>query len=121
MIELMPETAGRIIAVRLAGQVTSDDHEAIRPRLQEFQDTSDQPLRLLVDLSTFEGNDGVSGSEAEWFEACFGDQIERLALIADSQWDDEVVRYRDAFTTATVQRFDPADSVGARAWVANGD
>lgn len=116
MIELLPETEGNLIAVRMSGTVTEDEqdkHFAIAEQILDREKIEN----LFLDWETLDGWAKGARSAGTWFGMHHRALVGRVAILAAEKWDDEVLRVTDVFKTATVRRFPPSERTAALEWV----
>jgi hypothetical protein len=116
MIEMLPETGGNLIAVRMSGTVTEDEqdkHFAIAEEMLEREKIEN----LFLDWEKLDGWAKGARSAGTWFGMHHRALVGRVAILAEAKWDDEVMRITDVFKTATVRHFPPAERAEALEWV----
>lgn len=116
MIEILPETGGNLIAVKMSGTVTEEQQEPYFARAEAIFD-SDRVENLFLDWSELDGWGQGARSAGTWFGMHHRALIGRIAIVAPDKWDDEALRIADIFNAATVRRFAPADRSLAMEWV----
>lgn len=116
MITILPETRGNLVAIRASGRLTHADYRDFVPQLEGIIDR-EGPLRLLVDLSDFEGWE----LKAAWDDFLLGvkhvGDFERMAMIGDRDWQKIAARVTDALTGCAVRTFGERQWDEAWAWV----
>lgn len=104
MIELLPESEGRFVALRAAGKLTDRDYKQIVPKL-EVLIKEHGPIRLLVDMTEFDGWTAM----AAWDDLIFGlrhrKDFERIALVGEARWVGLAARMADAVIKGEARRF----------------
>lgn len=117
-IEIKPETRGSIVTVRLSGKLTRQDYLQFLPAVDRLAAIHGK-LRLLVAMRGFRG----WAVGALWggikFDMKHPRDIERLAIVCDNKWLEEMVAFRKPFTAATVRYFDKTQAGAARDWLAH--
>ena len=107
MIELLPETGGRLIALKMSGTVTEEDQDQVlrdgrsHPRYGAGRASSarlGRPRRLGARARAPSGT---------WFGLHHRALIGRVAIIAEDKWADEAMRITDIFQAVPVRRFLP--------------
>ena len=85
MYQLMSESSGNVMGIKVSEKLTEKDYETLVPLLEEAISKHGK-IRLLWDMDDFEG----WNLEALWqdlkFDTKHKDSIERLALVGDKQW-----------------------------------
>ena len=116
MLIRMPEIAGNLVFLKAAGKLTDEDYKAMVPQLEAVI-VEHGSLRLLVDLTEFEGWDWL----AAWDDIAFGikhwNHILKIALIGDAAWEGLAARIADKVTSADVRKFPVGDAVAAMEWI----
>src|SRR5512144_895898 len=116
MIELVPETGGGLIAVKMSDTITEEDFgkyffeaDAIFSR--------ERVEHLIFDWEHLKGWAKGARTVGTWFGMHHRAMVGRVAIIADEKWADEVLRITDIFKAATVRRFAPSERAAAFAWL----
>jgi hypothetical protein len=108
---------GNLLEVRLTGKLTRDFYEQLVPavdaQIQQFG-----KLRILVLMHDFHGWTAGALWEDIKFDAKHWKDIERLALVGDSKWEQGMAAFCKPFTKASVRYFDQGQLEAARAWLA---
>ena len=120
MYDLLPQTEGNVLGVRVGGTITGDDYERFRPvidaRVREYG-----AVRILIHMHDFHGWGDL---EAMWedakLDAAHYADVERLAMVGEERWQEWVTRLTDLLATGNVRYFDEADLDEAWAWVRSG-
>ena len=120
MIELLPETGGNIVAIRMSGIVTEAQQDEYFAKIAALRD-QEKVEHLLMDWSDLEGWDKGARSAGTWFGMHHRAMVGRVAVIADEKWADEVMRITDIFHGATTRRFAPSERERAFRWIREGD
>jgi hypothetical protein len=118
-IKLEEGTAGKIVTLVFKGKISQDDYELFVPQLEGLMG-QDEKIRLLVELRDFEGwTAGAAWEETKFAVKHFND-IERLTVVGDRQWEKAMTKFMKAFTTASVKYFDMSDMEAAKQWIREG-
>lgn len=116
MIEPLPETGEKLIAVRMSGIVTEEEQtrwfETAEPLL-----LASRFDHLLLDWSDLEGWAKGARTTGTWFGMHHRAMVSRVAIIADEKWADEVLRITDIFKGSDVRHFLPAERQAAFSWI----
>lgn len=120
MIEVLPQTKDRVIALRMTKMVSEAeiDHcaESIGPLLDDARRDF-----ILLDWSELEGWETGAKSVGTQFGMKRWASVVRIAILAEPKWEDEQARIADVFRAATVRRFPPSQRDKAIAWLAAED
>jgi hypothetical protein len=114
-IEEEEEEDGQSVAVRVTGKLVEADYACLVPELERLIQQHGK-LRLLFELSGFQGWDaGALWDEIKFDMKHFAD-IERLAVIGDKKWEHAMTAFCKPFTKASIRYFDSAEAADARKW-----
>lgn len=120
MYELLPQTEGNVLGVRVSGTITGDDYEHFRPVIDERVRRHGK-VHLLIHMDAFDGWDDL---DALWedlkLDAAHYTDVERLAMVGEERWQDWMTRLTDLLAPGDVRYFDENDLDGAWAWVREG-
>ncbi len=108
---------GKIIEVHLTGKLTAEAYEQFVP-LTEAKIKQHGKIRLLVVLEDFHGWSAGALWEDIKFDVKHFNDIERLAIVGESKWEQGMATFCRPFTTASIKYFDKPDLEKARAWIA---
>ena len=118
MIELIPDVADNVVAIKGTGKLTGDDYEQIIiPIIEEKLKTYDK-IRMLVQLTpTFSGLD----AKAMWDDAKVGlkhlSHFEKIALVADTEWITQSFKIFGVMTPGEVKIFSNEQFDEAKTWI----
>ena len=116
MLELLPESAGNVVAIKATGRLTDADYKEFLPRLEEIMARAGR-VRLLADLQDLEGWD----LRAAWDDFAFGvkhwNDFDRIALVGDKKWEEIAARMADRLMKAEVRIFGPSEKGAAWDWI----
>ena len=115
-IRLTEESGGKVLVIQVRGTLVKADYAQFEPAFERLVQAHG-PLRLLFDMTDFQGWE----ASAMWEDAKFGahhfGDIERLAMVGETRWQHGMAILCKPFTKATVRYFDHADAAQARAWL----
>lgn len=115
MYRVMSESSGNIIGIQVCDKLTQDDYKSLVPLLEQAIDEYGK-IRLLWHMENFEG----WNLDALWkdlkFDTEHNDDVERLALVGDKQWEKWVSKPTKLFY-GNAKYFDRAQLQDAWAWV----
>ncbi|HZY84473.1 MAG TPA: STAS/SEC14 domain-containing protein [Gemmataceae bacterium] len=115
-VDLREEAGGKILAVRLSGKLAKQDYERLGPEVERLI-KQHKKIRVLAELHDFHGWElGALWEDIKFDLKHFAD-IERLALVGESRWEQGMAVFCKPFTTAKVRYFDSAKLAEARDWV----
>jgi hypothetical protein len=108
---------GDRIEVLITGELRRQDQDALQAYAKPWLDAG-RPVRLLVLLQDFRGWE----QGADWGDIGFlvehGNDIERIAVVGDERWRDDVYAFLGKGLRKTVIAYFPATALAeARAWL----
>lgn len=114
MYKLMNQSSEKVIGIKVSEKLTEKDFETLIPLLEETIRKQGK-IRLLWDMDNFEG----WNLDALWqdlkFDTEYKDNIERLALVGDKQWEKWISQPTKLFFEA--KYFDRDRATEAWNWV----
>jgi SpoIIAA-like len=114
MMELLPETSGNLMAIKMSGTITEDDYDRC---LSEADVVAGEHIEhLVLDWEHLQGWAPGARSVGTWFGLHYRALVGRVAIIADEKWADEVVRITDIYKGANVRQFAPEKRALAFDW-----
>jgi hypothetical protein len=116
-VELKELSGGRTLEVRATGKLAASDYVELVPAFERLKKQHGK-LRLLFELHDFHGwTAGGLWEDLKFEEKHFSD-IERLAIIGETKWQEGMAKFCKPFTTAHVRFFKPDQAETAREWLA---
>jgi hypothetical protein len=115
-IQFNEEKGGKELAVHVSGKLTKADYPDF---VSEFERLVRQHghLRVLFDMTGFQGWD----AGAAWEDIKFGidhvADIERMAMVGDKKWQHGMAVLFKPFTKAAIRYFDHVDAAEAQKWL----
>ena len=109
--------SGKLLEVRITGKLTREFYEAFAPRVDALI-RQHGAIRILVEMHDFHGWTLGALWEDMKFDCAHWKDIERLAIVGESKWEQGMVAFCKPFTKATIQYFDHAKLADARQWIA---
>jgi hypothetical protein len=109
-------SAGKIVTLKFKEMLSKRDYEEFVPQLEGFLNNG-RKIRLLVELHDFKGWTAGALWEDTKFAAGHFNDIEKLAVVGDAQWEKGVAFFIKPFTGADVQYFETNDIAEARSWI----
>lgn len=111
---------GRVWQFRISGVLKKAELDSAQAAARE-EIAKAGKIKVLLVLDGFQGWE----KGADWgdmtFAAAHGDDIEKLAVVADARWHTEVLMFVGAgFRRTEVKSFGPGQLAEARAWLAAG-
>lgn len=111
----MPESKGPLVSLKLVGRLTDADYLDTLPLLVEIAER-EGALRLIADLSEFDGWYWQASYDKAAFGIAHWDKIKRIALVGTLGWAKLAARVAATVTTANVRIFDAVKYEDAVAW-----
>ncbi len=117
MIEVLPETAGKILVLQAVGKLTDQDYkEVLIPKLEAIIKEYGK-ARLLLDMGEFHGWEAA----AAWDDARFGfkhrKDFEKMGVIGGPRWVEWCMKLGALFIGGEVRSFPGDQRAEALAWV----
>jgi len=115
-IQVMTKQAGKIMEIQAHGKLTKEDYESFVPEIERLIQLHGK-LRILFYMHEFEGwSMGALWEDIKFDVHHFAD-IERLALVGESKWQQGMAAFCKPFTAAKVRYFDRLQLAEARQWI----
>lgn len=116
MVLQLQKVEGRLFEINVSGKLSKEDYaNFITEAEQRIQHHG--PLRLLVKMHDFHG----WGAGALWEDVKFDvkhfNDIERIAVIGETWWQEWMTTLFRPFTTAEVRYFEPDQADQAHIWI----
>jgi hypothetical protein len=119
-VHLQASTAPHVIEVRVSGQLRREDYEQFTPHVDSLIEQRGK-IRIYLELQDFAGWDaGALWADIKFSAKHFND-IERLAVVGEKQWESGITVFCKPFTTAEIRYFEPRYQEAARSWIINRD
>ena len=108
-----------LLEVAVTGKLTKDFYEELVPVVDK-QISESGKLRILFVMHDFHGWTAGAMWEDLKFDLKHWKDIERLAIVGESKWQQGMAAFCKPFTTAKIQYFDQTQIDEARAWLTGG-
>jgi hypothetical protein len=118
-LELNELQQGKILNVKLSGKLHKDDYQHFVPLVERLIGQHGK-IRIMVELHDFHGWDMAALWEDLKFDVKHFKDIERLAIVGETKWEQGMATFCKPFTTADIRYFDVKDIAAARQWIENG-
>ena len=115
-VDLREEAGGKILTVRLSGKLAKQDYERLGPEVERLI-KQHKKIRILCELHDFHGWEAGALWEDLKFDLKHFADIERLALVGESRWEQGMAVFCKPFTTAKIRYFDVSKLAEARDWI----
>lgn len=116
-IQLNEENGGKLLAVHVSGKLAKEDYAHFVPEFERLVNAHGK-LRVLFDMCGFHGWELGALWEDIKFDVKHFSDIERIAMLGESKWEQGMATFCKPFTTAKVRYFEQADAEKARQWLA---
>ncbi len=113
-IEVLAEDG--FLEVHASGKLTKEFYQQFVPAVEEQIEASGQ-LRVLFVMKDFHGWTAGALWEDVKFDVKHWKDIERLAIVGESQWEKGMAAFCKPFTKAKIKYFDHEQIDEARTWV----
>jgi hypothetical protein len=115
-IQLKEESGGKSLIIHVSGKLAKTDYPDF---VAEFERLIRQheKLRMLFDMTGFQGWDVGAAWEDIKFEIKHFADIERMAMVGDRKWQHGMAVLFKPFTKATIRYFDRPDAAMALKWL----
>jgi SpoIIAA-like len=115
-IELSEANGGKVLAIHVTGKLEATDYERFVPEFERLVRLHGK-LRVLFDMAAFHGWEiSAAWEDLKFGVMHFGD-IDRLAMVGETKWQQGMAVFCKPFTQAAVRYFDQADAAEARKWL----
>ena len=115
-VELKELNSGKVLELHLTGRLAKEDYETFVPEVERLVEQHGK-IRMLVEMHDFRGwTTGALWEDTKFAVQYFSD-IERLAVVGETKWQEDMATFCKPFTAATVRYFDQTKAVEARAWL----
>ncbi|MBN1590074.1 MAG: STAS/SEC14 domain-containing protein [Pirellulales bacterium] len=117
MIEILPQSTGNVIGIRVNGKLVHQDYQQFIPKLEAIISEYGS-VCCYFEMTNF---DGISW-QAMWDEMKFDmthcNQIERCAIVGDPSWHQWMSKVgKNVFRWANIENFTPDQTEEAWNWV----
>lgn len=116
-IQLKEENGGKVLAVEVNGKLAKTDYAYFVPEFERLVKEHGK-LRVLFDMSNFQGWEASALWEDLKFDLKHFADMERLAMVGETRWQHGMATFCKPFTKATVQYFGRDQAAAARTWLA---
>lgn len=107
---------GNLLEIKLTGKLTKEFYEEFVPLVDKMFEQNEK-IRILCIMHDFHGWTMGALWEDFKFDLHHWKDIERLALVGESKWQEGMAVFCKPFTMAKVQYFDHTELDQAREWV----
>ena len=115
-ISLEESNGGKNLEVFLTGKLVKEDYDIFVPAVERLVRQHGK-IRMLMVMHDFHGWTGGALWEDTKFAAHHFNDLERLAVVGETRWQQGMAAFCKPFTAATVRYFDQTALSEARAWI----
>ena len=116
MIEILDTPKDGIIGIKMSGKLHDKDYPAYVSAVETTIDSFGK-IRMLILFEDFHGWDLGALWDDIKFSAKHCNDIEKIALVGDKEWEKWMSKACNPFTRATVLSFEPSHLEAAWKWV----
>ena len=115
MIEQLPGSHDKILALKLSGKLHDEDYRSFVPAIDAAAQSG--KVRLLAQFHDFHGWSPMAMWDDIKFATTHCTKFDKVALVGEKTWEKWMAAVCKPFTMARVQYFDAADVDKAWAWL----
>jgi hypothetical protein len=115
-IQFHEEKGGKDLLIHVSGKVARADYPDFVSAFERLVQQHGK-LRVLFDMTGFQGWDAGAAWEDIKFDVRHFADIERMAMVGDKKWQHGMATFFKPFTKATIRYFDHAAAAEARTWL----
>jgi len=116
MYNILPETKGHIIAIRIMDYMRVQDYQTLLPHLKKRIEQHGK-IRLLVELKDFNGVEILGLLKALPYALRYGKYVEKKAILTDEPWVYTWTAFLSSFSKTKVRCFPSSEGEKAREWI----
>ena len=115
-LQLSEEDGGKLLVVHVSEKLVKADYEHFVPEFERLVQLHGK-LCVLFDMTNFHGwTAGALWEDTKFAMHHFRD-INRLAVVGETKWQEGMATFCKPFTKATIRYFDHAATAEARTWL----
>jgi hypothetical protein len=118
-VTLTERNDGKLLEVGLTGKLAGEEYQQFVPVVERLVKKHGK-IRMLVDMHDFHGWTAGALWQDIKFDARHYRDIERLAMVGESNWQHGMALFCKPFTAAKVRYFDRNEIGQARVWLEAG-
>jgi hypothetical protein len=115
-VELKELDGGKVLELHLTGRLAREDYQKFVPEVERLVEQHGK-IRMLVDMHDFHGWTTAALWEDTKFAVQYFSDIERLAVVGETKWQEGASLFAKPFTAAVLRYFDRTKADEARAWL----
>ena len=108
--------SGKLLHVKVTGKLTKQSYETFTPLVDQLIQEHGK-LRILFEMHDFHGWTAGALWEDLKFDFKHFKDIERLAVVGESKWEQGMAAFCKPFTSAKIRYFDQSQLFEAQTWL----
>jgi hypothetical protein len=120
MFEILEQGEGRVVGLKVTGKITAADMTAMTRRLEAEIAGTQGPIRLLSDVSDFDGMEVAAFWQDLTFSLKHLGDFDRVAVVGTKTWIEWWTKGLSPFIKAEARCFPPEAIDQAWAWLREG-
>lgn len=116
MYNMLPETKGPIVAVRVVGYMTSQDYKTLLPHIKN-RIAQQGKIRIIIELKDFKSIEILGILKSLPYSFKYANNIEKKAIITDENWVYTWTKIFSPFSKTKVRCFPSSQAEQAWEWV----
>jgi len=116
-IDLQHHAEQNYVEIKLSGKLVKEDYQAFVPVLETLIQQHG-PLHILMEMHDFHGWSMGALWEDMKFDLKHFKDIQFLAIVGESKWQENMAKFCKPFTSATIKYFEESELAAAKAWIA---
>jgi len=117
-VTLSETNGGKVLEIQLTGKLAKEDYEHLVPAVERLVKEHGR-IRILVEMRDFHGWTAGALWQDIKFDAKHFKDIERVAMVGETKWQQGMAMFCKPFTTAKIRYFDRPAIDQAREWLAS--
>lgn len=110
------QVSGNLVEVKVTGKLSHENYMVFVPEIEKVIKLHGK-VRVLFIMHDFHGWTAGALWDDMKFEWKHGGDIERLAIVGETKWEQGMASFCKPFTSAKIQYFDTTKLDEARAWI----
>ncbi len=115
-VKLNEKNEGKLLEVKLSGKLDKEDYAHFVPEVERLV-TKYGKIRMLIVMHDFRGWTAGALWEDIKFDVKHFSDIERIAMVGETKWEQGMAAFCKPFTTAKIRYFDQDKSNEAHDWL----
>lgn len=116
MIQILPETEGKVIATRADGKLIPSDYSKVLPIIKNRLQTYHK-VRWYFEMEAFKDWDVATSRQDIKFDILHANDFEKMAVVGDKEWEELLTNFIESFTYAEIKFFKPEERIVALDWI----